>query len=57
MNFENWNQIEPGFFIIGEKKFINDTQALTNDAFSEKWQIFSEEDIAEQEKLFKLQRK
>ena len=57
MNFENWNQIEPGFFVIGEKKSINDTQAQTNDAFSEKWKTYSEEEIAEQEKLFEFQRK
>ena len=57
MNFENWNQIESGFFIIGDQKSINDTQALTNDAFSEKWKIYSEEETAEQEKLFELQRR
>ena len=57
MNFQNWNQIEPGFFIIDEKKSINDTQALTNDAFSEKWQAYSEVEILEQEKLFKFQRR
>lgn len=55
MNFQNWNQIEPGFFIIDEKKSINDTQALTNDAFSEKWQVYSEVEILEQEKVFKFQ--
>lgn len=57
MIFRNWNEIESGFFTIGEATPINDTQALTNDAFSEKWEIYSEEEIAEQEKLFEFQRR
>lgn len=57
MNFQNWNQIEPGFFVIGETRPIKDTQALTNDAFTEKWTTYAEEEIAEQEKLFEFQRK
>ena len=57
MNFQNWNQIEPGFFVRGETRPIKDTQALTNDAFTEKWTTYAEEEIAEQEKLFEFQRK
>tara|TARA_B110000008_G_scaffold277004_1_gene317434 strand:- start:13 stop:966 length:954 start_codon:yes stop_codon:yes gene_type:complete len=56
MNFENWKQIEPGFFLIGTQETINNSQKLTNDAFSEKWKIYSEEQITEQEKLFEVQR-
>jgi ubiquinone/menaquinone biosynthesis C-methylase UbiE len=56
MNFQNWNQIEPGFFIIDTKKSVNSTQTLTNDVFSEKWKIYSEEKITEQEKNFEFQR-
>ena len=44
------------FFCDGRQKRVKDTQALNNDAFSEKWAVFSEEGIAEQEKLF-LERK
>ncbi len=56
MNFEKWNEIEPGFFIIDEERSVNDAQVLTNDAFSEKWKVYSKEEISEQEKLFKFQR-
>ena len=57
MNFKNWNEIEKGFFVIENQDHVKDTQALTNDAFSEKWSVYSEEEIAEQEKLFEFQRK
>ena len=57
MIFEKWNQLEDGFFTIGNERFINDTQTLTNDAFSEKWEAYSTEEIAEQEKLFNFQKK
>lgn len=57
MIFKNWKEIETGFYIIGEKTSINDTQALTNDAFSEKWKVYSEVEIDEQEKLLEFQRK
>ena len=57
MIFKNWKEIEKGFYIIDEATSINDTQALTNDAFSEKWKVYSEEEIVEQEKLFEFQRK
>ena len=50
MNFEKWNEIEPGF-LIDEERPVNDSQVLTNDAFSEKWKIYSKEEISEQEKL------
>ena len=43
--------------MIGEQQSINDTQTLTNDAFSEKWKIYSAEEITEQEKLFEFQRR
>ena len=57
MIFNNWKEIETGFYIIGETTPNNDTQTLTNDAFSEKWKVYSEEEIVEQEKLFEFQRK
>ena len=57
MIFKHWKEIETGFYVIGETTPINDTQALTNDAFSEKWKTHSEEEIVEQEKLFEFQRK
>lgn len=57
MMFENWNEIEKGFYVIEDQKHVEDTQALTNDAFSEKWTVYSEEEITEQEKLFEFQRK
>ena len=53
----NWNEIEKGVFVIENQKHVKDKQALTNDAFSEKWKVFSEEEIAEQEKGFEFQRK
>jgi len=57
MNFANWNEIEKGFFAIENQKHVKDTQALTNNVFSEKWTVFSEEEIAEQEKVFEFQKK
>jgi ubiquinone/menaquinone biosynthesis C-methylase UbiE len=57
MNFQNWKEIEPGFFVIENKKSINETQSHTNNAFSEKWQVYSQEDVAEQEKLFDFQKR
>ena len=57
MIFKNWKEIENGFYLIGETHPINNTQALTNDVFSEKWKVYSEEEIVEQEKLFEFQRK
>ena len=56
-HFEKWNQIENGFFFIQNQKHIEDSQAQTNDVFSEKWTSYSEEEISEQEKLFNFQRK
>ena len=43
--------------MIEEEKSVNNSQALTNDAFSEKWKIFSKEEIDEQEKLFEFGRR
>ncbi len=57
MIFKKWNQIEEGFFIIEDEHTVKDTQALTNNAFSEKWKIYSGEGNVEQEKGFKFQRK
>ena len=57
MIFKNWKEIETGFYIIDETTSINDTQAFTKDAFSEKWKVYSEEEIVEQEKAFEFQRK
>ena len=57
MIFKNWKEIEPSFYIIGETTPINDTQTFTNDAFSKKWKVYSEEEIVEQEKFFEFQKK
>jgi ubiquinone/menaquinone biosynthesis C-methylase UbiE len=57
VNFENWNQIEKNFFVIDAEGTVNDTQSLTNDAFSEKWKVYSKVEVTEQEKLFKFQRR
>lgn len=56
MNFPQWNEIDERLFIIESDAIIAEKQALTNDAFSEKWSVYSAEDECEQEKIFEFQK-
>lgn len=50
-----FNQISSQLFVSKEQQAAH-TQQLTNDAFSEKWLAYDNEDIREQEKLFDFQK-
>ena len=55
--FKNWKKIDKNFYSIQTNNSVNKKQKHTNNTFSEKWKIYSEEEIAEQEKLFEFQKK
>ena len=54
--FNNWEQVDERLYVIPNEAAAQN-QEKTNDAFSEKWQSYSNEDAAEQEKLFEFQKK
>ena len=55
MIFSMWTEIEPRFFVI-DSQVTATNQSLTNEAFSEKWLAYSEENESERETFFEFQK-
>jgi SAM-dependent methyltransferase len=55
MIFAKWREVEPRFFVI-DSQVTATKQSLTNEAFSEKWSAYSNEDEGERERFFEFQK-
>lgn len=54
--FERPLTMSEGVYLLHEEDSVHENQLQTNQAFSNKWDAYSKEDIAEQEKLFEFQK-
>ena len=53
----SWQEEKNGLYIIPTNGIIDNNQMMTNDVFSEKWEVYSSEELEKQEKLFEFQKK
>lgn len=54
---KKWSKTPSGVYITNGAAEITNNQYHTNNAFSEKWTTYAEEDILEKQKLFEFQKK